>query len=99
MSKILKLTELRKLMLEMEKSLGLQELSEVERDILCAASEIAQTELSDYASTSHLMNHTLVSGVSRPTFFRALSSLVKKGHLSKNEEDSRGYYSVTNFSR
>ena len=92
MSEISKLTKLRKLMLEMERSMGLQGLSAVERDIYYAA-----TELSDAPSgvkTTNLLDHTLVVNVSRPTFFRAIKSLVCKGYLSQNQVSGRGRYIV-----
>jgi hypothetical protein len=79
-------------MLEMERSMGLQDLSAVERDIYYAA-----TELSDAPSgvkTTSLLDHTLVLNVSRPTFFRALKSLVCKGYLIQNQVSGRGQYIV-----
>jgi hypothetical protein len=92
MSKISKLTELRKLMLEMERSIGLQELSAVERDIYYAATDLSN--LSDGVRTTNLLGHTLIANVSRPTFFRALKSLVHKGYLVQNQVDGRGRYVV-----
>jgi hypothetical protein len=92
MSAIFKLTKLRKLMLEMERSMGLQDLSAVERDIYYPA-----TELSDALSgvkTTHLLDHTLVVNVSRPTFLRALKSLVCKGYLIQSQVAGRGWYIV-----
>ena len=38
------------------------------------------------------MNHTLVTDISRPTFFRALKSLVEKGYLSHCSKRTRGLY-------
>ena len=92
MSEISKLTELRKLMLEMERSMGLQDLSSIERDIYYAA-----TDLSDdpgEVKTNSLIRHTLVADVSRPTFFRALKSLVCKGYLGQSHVSGRGQYVV-----
>lgn len=94
MSEISKLTELRKLMLEIEQSLGLQDLTPVERDILYAANEIVQADEYECVDTNSLFDHTLLSGVSRPTFFRALKSLVNKGYLFKHREVCRGFYYV-----
>ncbi len=92
MSDISKLAELRKLLMGMEDTLGLQDLSSVERDIYYAASDISDCD--DGFKTIGLMEHTLVTGISRPTFFRALKSLVQKGYLSHIEETSRGRYIV-----
>ncbi len=92
MSEISKLTELRKLMLEMEHSMGLQDLSSVERDIYYAASDLS--DLPGSVKTTKLFEHSLVAGVSRPTFFRALKSLVFKGYLAQCQVAGRGQYVV-----
>eukprot|EP00919_Chromeraceae_sp_WS-2016_P043338 GHVR01103492.1.p1 GENE.GHVR01103492.1~~GHVR01103492.1.p1 ORF type:complete len:137 (-),score=8.52 GHVR01103492.1:286-696(-) len=101
MSEISKLTELRKLLLDMEQSMGLQNLSSVERDIYYAASDYAT---SDHASstgtgtgavkTTTLRAHRLLAQVSRPTFFRGLKSLLGKGYLEPCKNSTRGYYIV-----
>ena len=88
MSEIAKWTKLRKMMLEMERSMGLQDLSAVERDIYYAA-----VDLSDALSrvkTTNLLDHMLITNVSRPTFFRALKSLVCKGYLIQSHGSFRG---------
>lgn len=92
MSEISKLTELRKLLLNMEKSMGLQELSSVERDIYYAASDHAIS--TGAVKTTVLQDHTLLTNVSRPTFFRALKSLQSKGYLEQCKNSTRGYYIV-----
>ena len=90
MPEISKLAELRKLLLGMERAMGLQELSSAERDVFYAASDIAEFE--EKIQTTGLMNHTLVTDISRPTFFRALKSLVEKGYLSHFSNRTRGLY-------
>lgn len=80
MCELSKLAELRKLMLSMERSLGLQDLTPVERDIYYAANELSEN--GNGVRTVGLIEHTLLQTVSRPTFFRALKSLVNKGYLS-----------------
>ncbi len=92
MKNVAKLTELRKLMLSMERSLGLESLSPVERDIYYAANELCED--SEYIRTVGLIEHTLLESVSRPTFFRALKSLVEKGYLSQCDSANRGRYVV-----
>lgn len=92
MTDLSKMTELRKLLMDMERSLGLQELSPSERDIFYAA-----TDLSDRGAnirTTGLMEHALVTDISRPTFFRALKSLVDKGYLAHSNGKLRGHYTV-----
>ncbi|NIZ62860.1 hypothetical protein DL239_17970 [Sedimentitalea sp. CY04] len=92
MSDISKLTELRKLMLDMERSVGLQDLSSAERDIYYAATELSEAH--GGVTTSYLLKHVLVADVSRPTFFRALKSLVSRGYLIQAQETGRGQYLV-----
>jgi len=92
MSDISKLAKLRKLMLEMERSMGLQDLSPVERDIYYAATELSDAFNS--VRTTNLLDHKLVVEVSRPTFFRALKSLVSRGYLIQPQETGRGQYIV-----
>lgn len=92
MSEISRLTELRKLLLGMEKSLGLQDLSPVERDIYYAASDLS--DQAEGCRTVGLIEHALLADISRPTFFRALKSLVQKGYLSPSESSARGKYIV-----
>ena len=92
MSEISKLTQLRKMMLEMERSMGLQDLSIVERDIYYAATDLSDA-LSDI-KTTNLLDHKLIVNVSRPTFFRALKSLVCKGYLIQSQVLGRGRYIV-----
>jgi len=92
MSKISKLTGLRKLMIEMERSMGLQDLSPVERDIYYAATELSDTL--NGVRTTNLLDHKLVVEVSRPTLFRAIKSLVSRGYLIQALETGRGRYIV-----
>jgi hypothetical protein len=96
MSEISKLTELRKLLLDMEQSMGLQNLSSVERDIYYAASDHATSTGAGTGAvkTTTLQEHRLLAQVSRPTFFRGLKSLLGKGYLEPCKESSRGYYIV-----
>lgn len=92
MTDISKLTELRKLLMGMERSMGLEDLSTVERDIYCAATDLASHNHG--VRTTGLLSHTLMENVSRPTFFRALKSLVNKGYLSQSSTSRRGVYMV-----
>ena len=89
MSEISKLTKLRKLMLEMERSMGLQDLSAVERDIY-----YAETDLSDALSgvkTANLLDYTLVVNLSRSTFFERSSRwFAKDTSFSAKYQDEAG---------
>jgi hypothetical protein len=93
MTQISKLAELRKLMLEMEHSLGLQDLTSVERDLYYAVADLA--EPASGARTNTILDHSLMSQVSRPTFFRALKSLVGKGYIEQCGTATRGRYCLS----
>lgn len=92
MSEISQLAELRKMLLGMEKAMGLEDLSAVERDIYYAASDLSDSH--NGFRTVGLLKHSLVTKISRPTFFRALKSLVRKGYLSPSDASGRGKYVV-----
>lgn len=92
MNDLSKLAELRKLLLGMERALGLEDLSAVERDIYYAASDLSKQ--TPGVRTTGLLGHALLQDVSRPTFFRALKSLVNKGYLSQSTPSRRGVYVV-----
>jgi len=92
MTDISKLAELRKLMHGMEQTLGLEKLSPTERDIYYAAGELSQSARE--IRTFGLIEHPLVKSIPRPTFFRALKSLVQQGYLSQSENANRGRYVV-----
>ena len=92
MSEISKLAKLRKMMLDMERSMGLRDLFPVERDIYYAATELSDAFNS--VRTTNLLDHKLVVEVSRPTFFRALKSLVSRGYLIQGLETGQGRYIV-----
>lgn len=79
-------------MLAMEHSMGLQDLSSAERDIYYAAAEISK--VGECVDTTYLLKHALVANVSRPTFFRSLKSLTKKGYLAPQSGFGRGKYTV-----
>ena len=64
----------------------------VERDIYYAAGEISKS--TEEIRTFGLIEHSFVRNVSRPTFFRALKSLVNKGYLSQSGNSNRGRYVV-----
>lgn len=92
MSDLSKIAELRKLLMGMERAMGLQGLSPAERDIYYAAADLSKDSAN--IRTTGLMEHTLVTEISRPTFFRALKSLVDKGYLSHSNGKLRGHYIV-----
>lgn len=90
MKKLRHLTELRLLLDDMERQLGLETLSPLERDILYVAVKIADHH--GYVRISELMAHELIDYASRPTFYRAFSSLQNKNYFTHPDEARRGEY-------
>lgn len=64
---------LRKLMLGMEAELGLAQLSQIEIDILCAASDCANEDR--VFDAADVMVHPILAGVPKSTYHRAFSRL------------------------
>jgi hypothetical protein len=90
MKKLRHLTELRLLLDDMERQLGLETLSQLERDILYVAVKLADPK--GYVIVADLMGHELIAYASRPTFYRAFSLLQRKGYFTHPEEAKRGEY-------
>lgn len=71
---------------EMERDVGLQDLSVAEMDVFLAASALAGDERATVTS-DQIHRHELVSSLSQATYHRALKSLLKLGLL----EPAEGY--------
>ncbi|MFK7752503.1 MAG: hypothetical protein AB8B51_08125 [Sedimentitalea sp.] len=76
----------------MEQSLGLSDLSSIERDVYYAANTLG--ERSDVISSEDLQQHPLVEQMSKPTYFRALKKLVSLGYLSHAVGTKTGKYTI-----
>jgi len=74
----------------MERQLGLATLSQLERDILYVAVKLADSK--GYVRIPELLDHELVSYASRPTFYRAFSSLQKRNYFTHPDTARRGEY-------
>lgn len=86
------IAHLKELLLGMEQDLGMNELGNVERNIIYAATILS--EGCKNFETDEIRNHTLLSGVSRSTFFRALKGVVDGGYLIHEEGTRRSTYTV-----
>ena len=77
---------------EMEQDLGLEALSEVEKNVYLAAqalkSNIGRVE------TKQIQAHSFTQNMSRPTFFRALKSIEAKGFISRADSKKVGVFEV-----
>lgn len=91
-SSIRKLAQLKSVLIDMERSLGLSDLGEAERSILAAAADCADSN--DIVKTGDIYDHKCVAHVSRPTFFRAVKRLVELGHLDHAPNEKSGYYQL-----
>lgn len=73
----------------LEHDLGIQDLSECERDILCAPEWLGNSEEFDVGA---VLGSSLYSRYSRPTIFRAIKSLQNAGWIEKIGSPRSGTY-------
>ena len=83
------LIDLVKIVTEMERDLGLDDISKSERNVLLAISDLENSE--GVAKTKAILSHDLTVGISRPSIFRALAKLEKLGKLSRKTDTSGAY--------
>ena len=88
-TKISTLIDLKKVVKELEKYLGLGSMTSHEKAVLLAISDLQQ--LDGVAKTKAIMTNELTASVSRPSIFRALNKLEEHGKL-KRVEGSHGSY-------
>jgi hypothetical protein len=74
-TKLLTLIDLKKVVKELEKDLGLGSMTSHEKAVLLAISDLQQ--LDGVAKTKAIMTHELTASVSRPSILRALNKLQK----------------------
>mgnify|MGYP003340294630 CR=1 FL=1 len=82
-TKISTLINLKKVVQELEKELGLGSMTSHEKAVLLAISELQQ--LDGVAKTKAILTHELTASVSRPSIFSALNKLEKLGKLKRLE--------------
>ena len=83
------LIDLVKIVTEMERDLGLGDISNSERNVLLAISDLENSE--GVAKTKAILSHDLTVGISRPSIFRALVKLEKLGKLSRKNDTTGAY--------
>ena len=83
------LIELKKLLTSMEEDLGLDELSEVERNVLYAIKDLEKEH--GTAKTSDLLSHNFTSKMSRISVFRSLKALEQLKKI-RRKSSKRGEY-------
>lgn len=87
------LAQLRALLFEMEKTLGLGELSATERDVLYAIHEVSSGSPRS-ARSEAIRNHPLAAAIPQATYHRALKSLVQRGMVAHASDTRAGHYVV-----
>lgn len=93
MTNIGKIAELKQLLLGMERDLGVDSLGAVQKNIVYAATLLAQADKP--FKTDEIRKHELLAGVSRSSFFRALKDVVEAGYLSHVEGKQRSSYTLS----
>lgn len=83
--------QIKKLLVGMEKDIGLDELSDPEKSIFYAA-----IDLSNGAAihSNNIRTHSLAANLTKATFFRALKALVTKGLLVHEVGTKTGQYRI-----
>jgi len=87
------LAQLRALLFEMEKTLGLVDLSANERDVLYAINEVSSGTPRS-ARSEAIRNHPLAAAIPQATYHRALKSLVQRGLVAHAPDTRAGHYVV-----
>jgi hypothetical protein len=93
MNKLSALFSLRCILRDMERDIGLQELTAPEMDVFLAANAMAGDEGAAVTS-DQIYSHKMASGLAQATYHRALRSLVGIGLLEKANGYKVGLYVV-----
>ena len=93
MTDIGKVAQLKQLLFGLEKDLGIDDLSEIQQNILYAASLLAVGDKP--VETEDIRNHQLLGSAARSTFFKALRELVASGYLQHKSGTQRSQYLLT----
>ncbi|ARU00914.1 MarR family transcriptional regulator [Yoonia vestfoldensis] len=89
---LMRLADLRQLLLDMERDFGLDDLPEQETRLLYAMA--MQTREKSEVSLVELQEHPLTADISRSTFFRALKHLAQRGYIEKTGLEKRAGYKL-----
>jgi hypothetical protein len=87
-----KLARLRDLLWQMEVEVGLERLSQPQRDVYYAACLVADAD--KVLHSEQVRHHPMVETMARPTFYRALKDLVQEGYLVAATESKNGRYKI-----
>lgn len=87
-----KLAHLRDLLWQMEVEVGLERLSQPQRDVYYSACLVADEEKTLHSE--QVRQHPMVAPMARPTFYRALKDLVLEGYLVAASDSKNGRYRI-----
>lgn len=87
----LNVSQLRELLLGMERDLGLGKLTQNEKDVFYAVQLVIAAN-GGVARSEDIKNHELTRNITQPTFHRSLKSLVSQGLLSHAPNTKAGSY-------
>lgn len=91
MDKLRSIFELREMLLQLERDIGLDSLSRTERDVLLAAHSLC-AQPGEIVSSDQIRNHALVANVAQATFYRAVKALLGAGLLEHaGQSKARAY--------
>ncbi|MCG7622818.1 MULTISPECIES: hypothetical protein [unclassified Epibacterium] len=93
MDRLRAIFELRDMLRDMERDLGLEDLSPAEKDVFQAAHRLTDTP-GQLVRSEQIRQHDLVKGVAQATFHRALKSLLELGFLERPEGAKAKHYIV-----
>lgn len=80
MDKLNSILQLREMLRQLERDVGLEDLSRFERDVLLAAHGLCKRP-GDVISSEQIREHALVQAAAQATFYRAIRSLLSRGLL------------------
>ena len=86
------LFKIRLLLHDMEKQLGLTQLTSVERDVLYVIESLAEKQ--EGIASHEILSHELIENISRPTIYRALTRLLEENLIVKSTFADRGFFSL-----
>jgi hypothetical protein len=87
-----KIAALRNMLWQMEVEVGLEELSQPQKDVYYAACLAADANHLVYSDA--VKRHPMLAPMARPTFYRALRELVDKGFLANTGRRKDGRYLI-----
>lgn len=89
------IAKMQMMLAEMEVAVGIRELGAIEKSVLSSIADLE--EGGQFVSTKEILEHPLTQTCSRPSLFRALSSLEASGKIARLG-GKRGLYALASES-